>query len=253
MSGSRFSLSLSAALVVLAFAPHAQAQQAVTCESQDGRTAECRTPFRTPVIGETLSSTVCVEGRNWGTRGRGAVWVTDGCRARFVEGGYGGGNAGHNPGYGNPGYDNGGYDNPQGGMVRCESEDGRYQECRAPRGARLVLSRQLSDTKCVEGRNWGTRGGNVWVQAGCRAEFAVAGSGGGDWGQGQGQANNRRTITCSSEDQRQQFCTWDSRWGYPRVVEQLSSDGCREGHSWGYDGRSRLWVDRGCRARFGAN
>ena len=177
------------------------------------------------------------------------MWVAEGCRARFVEAGYGGNGGYGNGGYGGNGNGNGGY----GQGVRCESNDGRYQECAAPRGGRLVVSRQLSDTACVEGRTWGSRGGSVWVQGGCRAEFAVAG-GGADLGQGQGQyGNNGRTVVCSSDDQRQQVCAWNSRWGRPQVVEQLSDTACREGSSWGYDGRGRLWVDRGCRARFGAN
>ena len=60
------------------------------------------------------------------------------------------------------------------------------------------------------------------------------------------------TITCESQDRRYSSCAWDSRWGWPRLVEELSQSSCREGSSWGYDGRGQLWVDRGCRARFTA-
>ena len=78
------------ALALLALAPAAQAQYGgndeVTCESQDGRTRECRTSFRYPVVSETLSSAPCIEGRTWGNGGGGMIWVTDGCRARFVDG-----------------------------------------------------------------------------------------------------------------------------------------------------------------------
>jgi hypothetical protein len=35
------------------------------------------------------------------------------------------------------------------------------------------------------------------------------------------------------------------------VIQQLSSSPCREGYTWGYAG-NQIWVDRGCRARFGA-
>ncbi len=242
------SAKFACTLALLALAPAAHAQYGgggggdVLCESQDGRTRECRTPFRNPVVGEQLSSSDCVEGRTWGMRGNGAVWVTGGCRARFVEGrggwqGQGGGGQGQS-------------------VLRCESDDGRYQTCAAPRGARLVISRQLSETRCVEGRNWGVRGNSVWVDGGCRAEFAVSGGGGYGPGNGHGQGHGQGgygggDVTCESQDRRQQTCNWNSRWGRPQVIEQLSEDTCREGQSWGYDGRNRIWVDRGCRARFG--
>ncbi|ARU05792.1 hypothetical protein CCO03_14855 [Comamonas serinivorans] len=230
----RLPVSLAALMLGLSALP-AQAQYggsgAVTCESQDGRYNECRTPFRNPVVAETLSSSSCIEGRTWGERGSGTVWVNDGCRARFVEGRGGWSGSGG-----------------QGGAVRCESEDGRYRECPTPGGMRMVISRQLSESSCIEGRSWGNRGNSIWVRDGCRAEFVAANAwgGGGHHGSDQG-----RTVTCSSENRRQTTCNWNSRWGRPRLIEQLSSDSCREGSSWGYDGRGRLWVDRGCRARFG--
>ena len=39
--------------------------------------------------------------------------------------------------------------------------------------------------------------------------------------------------------------------GLPVLLDQLSGDACVEGGTWGYDGR-QIWVDRGCRARFGS-
>ena len=116
-------LLVGIALALLALAPAAQAQYGrndeVTCESQDGRTRECRTPFRNPVVSETLSSAPCIEGRTWGNGGGGMIWVTDGCRARFVDG-----RGGWQP------------QPPMGGQgaVRCESQDGRTRECAVPVG-----------------------------------------------------------------------------------------------------------------------
>ncbi len=230
---------------LLAMLPQAQAQgnrDSVTCESQDNRVRECRTPFRNPVISQVLSNAPCIEGRTWGERGRGNVWVTDGCRARFVD-------ARGNSGNGGGGW--GGNNNAQ-GAVRCESQDGSLQECAAPRGARMTIARQLSDTRCVEGRNWGQRGSSIWVDDGCRAEFVATGSGGG-FGQSMGNYGQGQDVTCSSEDRRDNSCYWDGRWGRPQLLEQLSNDVCREGYTWGYDGRNRLWVTRGCRGRFGGS
>ena len=234
-------LLVGIALALLALAPAAQAQYGrndeVTCESQDGRTRECRTPFRNPVVSETLSSAPCIEGRTWGNGGGGMIWVTDGCRARFVDG-----RGGWQP------------QPPMGGQgaVRCESQDGRTRECAVPRGARMEIARQLSDTRCVEGRNWGVRGSSLWVSDGCRAEFVVAGGyGQGSYGQGGGYGSGR-DVTCESNDRRENSCSWNARWGRPQLLEQLSDDSCREGYTWAYDSRAgRIWVTRGCRGRFG--
>ncbi len=93
------------------------------------------------------------------------------------------------------------------------------------------------------------RNGAVWVNRGCRGEFAEArGNSGGNWG---GGGNSNYSVTCSSNDKRQQTCAWDDRQGRPALVQQLSGTACVEGRSWGYSNGS-LWVSGGCRARFGA-
>ncbi len=206
-------------------------QQAVTCSSNDRRRRECQTPFRgRAVLVENISSTACVEGRNWGS-GSGMIWVDGGCRGRFAPaGGWGaGGNVGN-----------------AGSTLRCESQDRRERTCPTPgwRGATLV--RQLSSTRCVEGSNWGWRSGVLWVSNGCRGEFA-AGRGG--WGSNAGPGNY--SVSCSSENNRQRSCAWDRRQGRPVLVEQISKTRCVEGRNWGLEGNA-IWVNGGCRARFGA-
>ena len=205
----------------------------VLCGSKNNRRSTCNTGFRgRAALSENLSKTRCVEGQNWGS-GNGVVWVDRGCRARFVEGGFGSGNS---------------------GVVSCGSVDNRYRECRT--GFRnAVLSRRLSDARCTEGDTWGQRNGTIWVNRGCRAEF-VEGNGnwnGGDNGYGNGNwdgDNNGYNVTCSSVNDRRASCAWNSRYGRPVLLRQLSSDSCREGDSWGYTG-NQIWVDRGCRALFG--
>ena len=56
-------------------------------------------------------------------------------------------------------------------IVRCES-DGDYQHCRADtrNGARLY--RQLSRARCQYNDTWGYDRRGIWVEQGCRAEFA---------------------------------------------------------------------------------
>lgn len=195
----------------------------VLCESNDGRYRECQTRFRgLAVLVQNLSRTRCIEGQNWGSED-GTVWVDQGCKGRF------------------------GKDQRQqsDATIRCESRDGRTQQCQTGFRGRAVLSRQISSTRCVEGQNWGQQAGMVWVGGGCRAEFTSRRGGG-----NQQPVDGDYTITCSSSNGRRNSCAWNPRYGEPSVVQQLSSERCRENESWGYQGNA-IWVDRGCRARFG--
>lgn len=56
------------------------------------------------------------------------------------------------------------------------------------------------------------------------------------------------TVRCESTDGNYRSCSIDGRGGV-RLSRQLSSQGCWEGDTWGYD-LNRVWVDRGCRAEF---
>ncbi len=206
------------------------------CESNDNRQRVCNTGWRSAVLVRQLSDTRCVEGSNWGSS-NGSVWVNRGCRGEFAEGrGNGGGWGGGN---GNA------------GTIRCESNDNRQRVCNTGwRRANLV--RQLSKTQCIEGRNWGSSNGNVWVSGGCRAEFAEGRGNGGGWGGGNGWGSGSNySVECSSDGNRARSCAWDRRQGRPVVVQQLSNSQCVEGRTWGYNGNS-VWVNGGCRARFGA-
>jgi hypothetical protein len=55
--------------------------------------------------------------------------------------------------------------------VRCES-DGGYQYCRADTRNGVRLYRQLSRSSCQYNNTWGYDRRGVWVDNGCRAEFA---------------------------------------------------------------------------------
>lgn len=202
----------------------------VRCESNEGRTRECNIGGGYARLVRQLSDSPCIEGRTWGQR-NGRVWVSQGCRAEFSTGG------GYSPGSGgNYGY---------GQTVRCESQDGRSRRCAiGGRGARLV--RQLSDTRCIEGRNWGYDSGSVWVSDGCRAEFVASNSGnsyGSGYNGGYGQ-----TIRCESQDGRERRCSVSVRSDV-RLIRQLSDTRCIKGQNWGWD-RSGIWVSSGCRAEF---
>ncbi|WP_312914306.1 DUF3011 domain-containing protein [Stenotrophomonas sp.] len=200
------------------------------CDSNNNRQQVCHTGWRSAVLVRQVSDTRCVEGRNWGSS-NGSVWVSGGCRAEFAQG--------RGNGWGN-GNGQGGWNNN--GTVRCDSNNNRHQVCNTGWRSAMLL-RQISDTRCIEGRNWGSNNGSVWVSGGCRAEFA---QGRGGWG-----GNNNYFVDCHSNSNRLNTCNWDRRRGRPVIIQQVSDTRCLEGRNWGYNGNS-IWVNGGCRARFGS-
>lgn len=137
-------------------------------------------------------------------------------------------------------------------QVRCESERNRYRECPTPFNGPVVLVQHLSRAGCIEGRDWGYRPGMIWVDDGCRAIFAEAweGHGRGGWNDVPGLPRADYSVTCSSDDGRYRSCAWDVRHGYPVLIENISRTRCVENRNWGFDNNA-IWVDDGCRARFG--
>lgn len=247
-------LLVIAALAIAAPAVHAQYSGypgqgqggVVRCESTKGRTIQCPADTRYGMrLARQLSDSACIEGRTWGTN-RAGLWVSGGCRADFVMG---------DGRYGN------GYGNYQGGGSRfvCESRDGRQNYCAINGGGRVRVYRQLSDSRCDEGRTWGQDRRGVWVSDGCRAEFVTTGYGyGGGWNDRDGYRGGNQGsygtgygiqgFRCESNDGRQKFCNVDTSNGV-RLVRRLSDSACIEGRTWGV-ARGGVWVSQGCRADF---
>ncbi|TAN05145.1 MAG: DUF3011 domain-containing protein [Rhodanobacteraceae bacterium] len=136
----------------------------ISCGSPQYRLARCAVPGNWPgarMVRQT-SKARCVQGQTWGFD-RGGVWVDKGCGGLFAPGGYTGG--GWRPG---PGWD-------RNFQVECGSPQYRYLFCQVDVGARgrVVLQRQISDTRCIEGRNWGWNRAGIWTDKGCGARFTV--------------------------------------------------------------------------------
>jgi hypothetical protein len=207
--------------------------QTIRCESDRGQTRACNTPWSSySRLVRQLSNASCTQGRNWHTS-NGRVTVSGGCRGEFGPARVVGPIPGPGPGTGIS-------------QLQCESRDGRTQICGSNIIGRATLVRQLSNQRCIENSNYGVRNRSLWVNGGCRGVFQVRTSNG--WnGPGQGNYN----VTCSSVQGRYTTCAWDARQGHPRLIDQLSRESCREGYSWGYSARTGLWVNHGCRARFG--
>jgi hypothetical protein len=160
-------------LLSLLLVPSLAAADEVTCESIDGRRAECDMNTRGEVrLVRQLSRTACVQDQNWGLN-RSSIWVDRGCRGVFAS-------ANASPGRYDGGSSYGGA--PQGGQspnqVTCESIGGQRTECDMNTRGVVVVQRQLSRTACVQDQNWGLNRSSVWVSGGCRAVFALEGAGG---------------------------------------------------------------------------
>jgi hypothetical protein len=75
--------------------------------------------------------------------------------------------------YNNSRYGYNGYGGDPRRTFRCESRDDRRQYCSIPTRGHVEVFKQRSSSPCTYGRSWGVNGDRVWVDDGCRAEFAV--------------------------------------------------------------------------------
>lgn len=139
--------------------------------------------------------------------------------------------------------------------VYCASDDMRRHYCSVDTRGGVQLMRQRSDASCIAGRTWGYDGRGIWVDRGCRADFALSsgyrsggGYGGGPFGGYGSNGGYGSTTYCASDDMRRHYCSVDTRGGV-QLVRQRSDASCVAGRTWGYDRRG-IWVDRGCRADF---
>jgi hypothetical protein len=135
-------------------------------------------------------------------------------------------------------------DDPGGRMLRCESEDGRTKTCAGDIRGGVRLARQLSETECIEGTNWGYSRAGVWVSQGCRAEFVL----GFGFGEGGATGYAGQVFRCESTNGRWRLCEAQTRRGV-ELVRQLSRGACIRDDTWGWNERG-VWVSRGCRGEF---
>jgi hypothetical protein len=145
--------------------------------------------------------------------------------------------------------------------VRCASQGYSYNMCQVDtgQGSRVSLVRQISNTACVEGRNWGWNRAGVWVNGGCEGVFRVQrrwaggppgpGPGPGPWQPGPGW-DTTINLRCASAGYNYNMCQVDTgRGGRVYVSRQISKTRCIEGRNWGWN-RAGVWVDGGCEAVF---
>ncbi len=68
---------------------------------------------------------------------------------------------------------NNGYANHHSRTVRCESTNSRRVFCRVNTQGGVRILRQLSRSSCRQGRTWNYDSRGIWVNSGCRADFAI--------------------------------------------------------------------------------
>ena len=135
----------------------------------------------------------------------------------------------------------------RGATITCSSNDMRRVYCPADTRGGVQLINQRGSPPCIFGQTWGYDRRGIWVDRGCRADFAV-GYTGGPGGPAWPGWGNSYTVYCSSDSGRRSICPVDTRGGV-RLVRQRMGPPCIYGQSWGYNSHG-IWVDRGCRADF---
>ena len=268
----RFLMIAAAAMLGLTALPAAaQASRQIQCASANGGPKRCTLPQ--PILNaqllRQLGNAPCVRGQSWGFD-RGAVYVSYGCAGKFNVWTA----AVTNPGYPGGGYPGGGYPGagggypPAAGLVTCESWGYQPRRCAANTRGGVRLAR-VNGGNCVQGQSWGFDRDEIWVNGGCRAQFAVGGGGypgggfpgnglpgggypGGGYPGGGGFppgniGGGNRTIACESWNYQNVRCAADVYNG--AQLARVTGGSCIQNRTWGYD-RGGIWVGGGCRAVF---
>jgi hypothetical protein len=131
--------------------------------------------------------------------------------------------------------------------VTCSSERGGREYCQANTSGGVDLLHQISTAVCRKGYSWDKDGNGIWVDHGCKADFAVSSLGllgalidrGADY-------KPVHTVTCEADGgKKRRYCQADTRGG----LRLLTGSGCTYGKTWGYDAGG-VWVERQCKAQF---
>ena len=201
----------------------------VRCESINNTRKTCSVDAsgRMVAVNQLLSENPCILGRTWGVSGdRREIWVNDGCRAEFQVGG---------TVLASSAFDR---------SLICESNNNTRSVCAADTTYGVQLVRQISQNSCNRGTDWGFTENGVWVDNGCRAEFAF----GGDQRYQPMTSSARTRVTCESQNNGLNRCSADTFYGVT-LARQISNSICVRGTTWGYDSNG-IWVTGGCRAEF---
>ena len=149
---------IPAIALILAIAATPALAGTVSCDSYGGSRNTCGADTRNGVaLARQLSGAKCKRGTTWGILNDNQIWVDQGCRGIFTTGviwtNGGGGGGGQK-------------------FLTCASYSNRRAECPANTNGWVKLTRQWSNAPCIQGSSWGYNNRMVWVDRGCRADFA---------------------------------------------------------------------------------
>ena len=147
-------------------------------------------------------------------------------------------------------------------QIECSSWQYRPASCPAGPGARgIAIARKIAGD-CLPNRDWGLRGGAIYVANGCRAVFQIDAAGPGFGGvypgignpgignpgfPGPGAQPGGQFARCESINYQPARCPMFTGGGV--ALRNVLGGSCQQGRSWGFD-RAGVWVSNGCRADF---
>src|SRR5580704_17398259 len=106
---------------------------------------------------------------------------------------------------------------PQSQIISCSSDNMRRNYCAADVRGGVQLVKQRSDAPCIFNRTWGfINGRGIWVDRGCRADFAITRPNWGGW-------DNGYNIYCASDNGRRNVCPTDTRGGVQLIRQRSGS------------------------------
>ncbi len=185
----------SLGVAVMAIPPAAAAE--LRCSSNPGGENYCRTDTSRGVdLLYQHSGQPCYQHDTWGYDDRG-IWVSNGCTATFrvgeperdhgdddtaakvglgvlalaILGAAASDQNNNNSNQPQNDYDDYGDDNTL--IISCDSSKNKYRHCPVRIQNRVELVRKKSKSACRFNKTWGYDRRGVWVNKGCRAEFAI--------------------------------------------------------------------------------
>ena len=134
-----------------------------------------------------------------------------------------------------------------GQAVNCGGPDEREYHCRVDTSRGVILLQEVGRTRCIRGYTWDYGDGEIWVDHGCAAQFALASRAPVAW-QEETTPVGKALASCAADTVTPIYCVEipDMR---AELVRERSDVPCREGKNWGVDARG-LWLSRGCAADF---
>ena len=135
-----------------------------------------------------------------------------------------------------------------GQTVSCGGPDTREYHCRVNTGHGVVLVQETGPVRCVRGYSWDYDDGEIWVDHGCAAEFALTSRAPVSWEEEEVPTGAQLFACMAANTPEAVYCAEMPDLS-AELVRQRGDAKCLEGKTWGVDSRG-LWLAKGCAADF---